>query len=124
MKARRDRLKTVITSVEKSIDLDIAYAVNWALIGQENATTLGHVDTAGLCTGIKVLNGTKIWCIRNTAFTENREMVPDDIRYWDQLEARDVETELPGGKAAWTVLVLFPGDILCVAQCIISRRYH
>ena len=85
--------------------------MNWGIMSQKHAVSLGHVDTAGVYTAIAILSGAKYWAVRKTALDGNQEMGPDDIRYWERLEQRDLKS-LPGGESAWVPLLLLPGDIL------------
>ena len=125
---------------ENELEHRIQQGLNWGIISQQHATTLGHVDTAGVFTLAGVLSGIKLWAIRKTALYGNREMDVDNVEYFVDLIDRDFEgipiaedrasseertmrmvdealgriPDYKGQEDAWFVTLLFPGDILCV----------
>lgn len=99
------------TGDEAALDIEIQTGLNWGIISQENAISLGHVDTAGVCTGIVILSGHKLWAIRKTALTGRTEIDVDDTEYFVDLENRDFGS-LPGGASEWVAIMLFAGDVL------------
>lgn len=107
--ARREAV-TDIGTAELSLEASFQTGLNWAIISQMNSWSDGHVDTAGVFTAIVVLTGAKYWAIKKTLLPREEPDV-DDTDYFVELGDRDLET-LPGGAAAWTAVLLFPGDIL------------
>ena len=111
LRARFDLLEDQLTDLERGMELGFSTGQNWGIISQEYAISLGHVDSAGVRTAIAILDGMKYWAIRKTALEGHKEMDVDDFRWFVELGDRDLES-LPGGKAAWVALVLYPGDVL------------
>lgn len=99
-----------IGEAERSLEATLLSGLNWAIISQAHAFSDGHVDTAGVYTAILVLTGIKYWAIRKTSLPRD-DMDCTDTEYFVNLAERDLES-LPGGAAAWTAVLLFPGDIL------------
>ena len=85
--------------------------MNWSIISQKHAVSLGHVDTAGVYTAVVILSGVKYWAIRKTALAGRQEVDVDDVEYFVDLNERDLNS-LPGGRTNWIPVLLFPGDIL------------
>lgn len=114
VKARRESfMAEELTTLEREIDFQILKGQNWSIISQQFSMTMGHVDTAGVYTGIGVLAGEKLWGVRKTVLTGRTEIDVDNIEYFVDLENRDINS-LPGGKTDWIAIVLRAGDILCV----------
>ena len=96
---------------ENELEHRIQEGLNWGIISQQHATTLGHVDTAGVYTAVVILTGVKLWAIRKTALEGRTEKDVDVVDYFVDLADRDLES-LPGGATNWLPIILFPGDIL------------
>lgn len=112
----------LFSSIEDALEAALHTGLNWAIMSQGHSFSAGHVDTAGVHTGILVLTGHKLWAIRRTLLYPERdeagneiepEIDVDDVEYFVDLAGRSLE-DLPGGSAAWVAVLLFPGDILCV----------
>lgn len=105
----------VIGNPERALDAGFLTGLNWAIISQQHSVSNGHIDSAGVFTGIIVLSGCKYWAIRRTLLDKYREKDVNYADYFVSLQDRDMDT-LPGGRDAWFAVVLFPGDILYVAR--------
>lgn len=112
LKARQERCVEP-TAAEIALDIEIQTGLNWAIMSQANSISLGHVDTAGVCTAIVILAGVKIWAMRKTALMGRTEIDVDDTEYFVDLTDRDFAS-LPGAASDWVMLILFPGDVLYV----------
>ncbi|KZV58982.1 hypothetical protein PENSPDRAFT_672680, partial [Peniophora sp. CONT] len=113
IRARQEKLMFKMGPAEHELESGFHTGLNWAIISQKHAVSFGHVDTAGVYTGILILAGIKYWAIRKTAVKGREEMDVDDVEYFVDLNGRDLES-LPGGAAAWMAVVLFPGDVLII----------
>ena len=120
MKARREAVEENGGTPELALDAEIRKGLNWAIISQKHALSLGHVDTAGVYTAIVILTGVKYWAIRKTALEGRQEIDVDDAEYFVDLSTRDLK-DLPGHSTDWVALLLFPGDVLSVLTLIYRR---
>lgn len=109
---------------EDALESGFHTGLNWGIMSQAHSMSAGHVDTAGVFTAISVLSGHKIWAVRRTLLSPEvdeegneaeREIDVNDVEYFVDLTERDFAS-LPGGSAAWAIIVLFPGDVLYVSN--------
>ena len=110
-RARQEACQNSAGPAENNIDAGFHKGLNWAIVSQQHAMSLGHVDTAGVYTAIVVLTGRKQWAIRKTALSGDRDKDVDVTDYIVDLAKRDLK-DLPGGEAAWIAITLNPGDVL------------
>lgn len=111
LNARLEKHASKATDIEQTREFENQLGLNWGIISQKHAVTLGHVDTAGVYTAITILTGVKYWAIRKTALEGRKEKDCDDIEYFVDLEKRDFAS-LPGEPTDWVAVLLFPGDVL------------
>ncbi|KZV60028.1 hypothetical protein PENSPDRAFT_671951, partial [Peniophora sp. CONT] len=119
---RQEACQNQAGSLEHDIDGGFHTGLNWAIISQQHAISLGHVDTAGVYTAIVILASKKYWAIRNTSLKRRTEIDIDDIEYFVDLQKRDLKS-LPGGPEAW-IAVHFPPNarhtVFMITDCMMS----
>lgn len=100
---------------EWALDAQILRSKNWALLSQEHSTSWGHIVAEGLCTVAFVVEGEKVWWVRNSN-EDQRELETDvyDIRFFEGVKKRDT-TPVPKDRGTWAPVILRKGDMMYVS---------
>jgi len=78
--------------------------LSWAIATNSGMTSPIHIDTAGLCTAIFILTGSKYWCI-GTPVEQAQD--PKGVHAFDDFDPLKAESSL-----RWEGVILSKGTVL------------
>ena len=102
--------RDLASSAELALDAQILRSKNWALISQEHSTSYGHADAEGLCTIAVVVDGEKIWWVRNSDEDRGEQDVYD-LRFFETVKEKE-RSPVPQNKGTWAPVILRKGDMM------------